>query len=115
MKVIHGDFVRELRVLNEAVEEAIQRRRTWMDAHMADFAEHPIGTELFDGLTGKRLGVVTAHYRYWGEQGDPRYDTTMDINYRFDNGDNTSRYGGSILPLSREQLARYYERKARAL
>lgn len=101
----------ELAALNTAVDEAIRLRSEWMDRHMVDYAEHPIGAELYNQSTGQRLGKVVEHYRYHAGR-DPIYDRTMSIEYRFDNGDNTSRYG-TISAVTRQQLAEHYTVLAR--
>jgi hypothetical protein len=104
------ELTRELRRLNDEWQEVTERRKAFMDEHMADFAEHPVGAEIFDGVTGKRLGIIVEHYRLHAD--DPRYDS-MDIYYRFDNGLNTSSERAS--PVTREQLARILERRAKSL
>lgn len=78
----------ELDALNVAVDAAVKARTAWLDAHMADAALHPIGTEVFTE-DGKPLGVIQAYYRY--HAGDMRFDDALEIHYRFTNGDNTSR------------------------
>lgn len=84
--------------VDEAVEDALEaerlaldaeytavvaKRKAWKDAHMADYARYAIGTEVFwlrGKLAGARWGVITNHYRYWGDR-DPQYDTSMSIEY----------------------------------
>ena len=71
-------------------------RKSWMDAHMEDFARFKVGDEIFNLETGERLGEISQLYRYWGSDNrDPQYDTTMDIQYQYHTGnncfDNTSR------------------------
>lgn len=104
--------------LNNAVTDAIAKRTAWMDAHMADYARYPIGTELFNMDTGARLGTVSEYYRYWGGR-DPQYDTSMTIEYKLnvrDNMyDNTSRHGGSVWFGSREELSEHLRSRAEYL
>lgn len=75
----------ELRAMDERIDALVAERKAWMDAHMADFAKWPIGTELFDLDSGRSVGVIAEFYRY--------PDDSMSVEYRFTNGDNTSRYG----------------------
>jgi hypothetical protein len=81
----------ELDALNAAVDAARKARTAWMDAHMADFAKHPVGTKVWNLRTGKCLGVIAEHYRYDRDRDGGVYDTDMSIHYRFTDGDNTSR------------------------
>ena len=86
----------ELKVLNEKFFAAMAERKAWMDAHMADFARYQVGDAIFEFSTGKRLGVISKLYRYWGaDNRDPQYDHTMNIEYEYHTGnncyDNTSR------------------------
>ena len=91
----------ELAVLNAEFFAAMAKRKTWMDAHMEDFARFKVGDEIFEIHSGKRLGVISKLYRYWGSNHrDPQYDTTMNIAYEYHTGnncfDNTSRRPISI-------------------
>lgn len=109
----------ELAALNKAVDDAVAARRAWMDAHMPDYARHRVGETLYDLNTGRELGTVSRLYRYWGEQDDPRYDTTMSVQYEIvvsnSHGvrvlDNTSRQPG-LRYGNAAQLAREMEGKA---
>ncbi len=78
----------ELKHLNQIVDAAIKQRTEWMDAHMVDFAKWKVGDKLYVLSTGEYLGAVSSLYRFWGKQKDPRYDTSMDIEYEFTRGDN---------------------------
>lgn len=96
IKRLDADLAR----LNDAVKHALRTRKAWMDEHMPDYAKVQVGEEIFDMRTCERLGVVTKLYRYHGDR-DPRYDTSMSIEYEFETGrsgcaifhDNTSRHG----------------------
>lgn len=104
----------ELKTLNDEVKAILAKRKAWMDAHMADFARYQIGEEIYDANTGRRLGVISKHYRYWGDR-DPTYDTSMNVEYEFHTGnncyDNTSRQPGlSICNL--DELAARRKREA---
>jgi hypothetical protein len=65
----------ELAALNAAVNDALRKRREWMDKHMTDYAKFQVGDELVDMRTGRVLGTVCELYRYWGGR-DDRYDTS---------------------------------------
>lgn len=95
----------ELDAMNAEWKAITAKRKAWMDEHMADFAQWPIGTELFHLDTGKRAGVITGYYRFHATQDDPRYDYRMSIDYRLTGGDNTSRYPSGVRGFgSREDL-----------
>jgi hypothetical protein len=83
--------------LNKAVDDAIATRKKWMDDHMVDYAKFQVGDEIYDGDTGRRLGVVTRLYRYHADR-NPLLDRHMSIDYEFCVGknmfDNTSRHLG---------------------
>ena len=85
MKEIDNDT---LRVLNEDIEIAIKNRTAFLDRKMEEYAKVAIGEDMYNLKTGKLLGVVSEHYRY--HEGDSRFDTSMNIKYRFTNGSNTS-------------------------
>ena len=105
----------ELKQLLAAVKQADNARKQWMDAHMADYADYQVGETLYDRDTGECVGVVSGFYRY--HEKDPRFDTCMSVEYRFSNGDNTSRYG-TYTPyqfVNAKKLARIYEEKAKDL
>lgn len=110
------DLQKELVQLNLSVTEAVKRRTEWMDAHMSDFATVQVGEELFDG-DYQRLGVVTKLYRFWGDQRDWRYDTSMSVSYQYMGRgggiDNTSRqslyFVNSKADVERHERAQYEE------
>lgn len=89
------ELLKDLHVLNADVTRVLAKRKSWMDAHMPDFAKVQVGEEIYDLDSGKRLGVVSKLYRYWDGQRNPLYDTGMDVHYEFNTGsnifDNTSR------------------------
>lgn len=79
----------ELEALNNAVTAAIDARRAWMDAHMADYAEYAVGDDLYDLKTGQRLGTITKLYRpTWGIS-NPVYQTSMEVAYEYRHSDNS--------------------------
>lgn len=78
----------ELAALNAEVDAVIAKRTAWMDAHMKDYATVQIGEVAYD-RDGRCYGVVAEHYRYWRNR-DPRYDTSVNVEYVFQSGTNTS-------------------------
>lgn len=108
----------ELFELQAKLDAAQAARTAWMDEHMKDFAKVQVGEDLYDLMTGNRLGRVTRHYRYWAMR-DPRYDTSMHIDYEFKdyaghNG-NTSSRGSASWYGTQEEAARILENRARML
>ncbi len=85
----------ELRRLNEEVGVAIARRREWLDKKMAEYATVPIGEKIYDLDTGRLLGVVVGHYRFWRDRDEGVRDDNLSIDYEYrdrsGNLDNTSR------------------------
>jgi hypothetical protein len=74
-------------------------RTKWLDDHMADFAEYPIGTPLYAtherGLSGDGyIGKVSAYKRFHRDR-DPKFDGPS-IYYETDQGDNSSRLSGRV-------------------
>lgn len=103
----------ELMVLNAEVTAILAKRKAWMDAHMPEFAKVQVGESIYDLDTGRCLGIVSELYRYWDNQNNPLYDTSMDVCYQYNKGnnifDNTSRRHvriGSKSDLDRERELR---------
>lgn len=71
----------ELQLLNQEVDDAIAKRKAWMDSHMEDYASMKVGESIYNTHTGECLGVISELYRYHAN--DPRYDRSMSINYRY--------------------------------
>ncbi len=88
----------DLENLNKEVTAALAKRKAWMDSQMAKFAKVQVGEPIYDLDTGRQLGTVSRHYRYWDRQRNPLYDTTMDIACEYETSrnifDNTSRQSG---------------------
>jgi len=86
----------EVKRLTVAINAAIEARTSYMDANMEKFTNVKPGEDIYDINSGRRLGKVSGLYRYWG--GNPEYDTSMDINVRYEISphcyDNTSRQIG---------------------
>jgi hypothetical protein len=93
-------LLQELKQLNAEVDAVLAKRKAWMDEHMKDFAKVQIGEDIYDLHTKRKLGVVTAHYRYWDHQHNPLYDNGMNVECQFQPNprekffDNTSRQPG---------------------
>lgn len=109
----------ELALHNQAVDAAVANRKAWMDGHMKDYAKFQVGDEIYERESGRKLGVVTELYRYWGTN-NALYDTSMSIEYKFSADgryiDNTSSRGSYTRWkfATREEAAEYqrqqYER-----
>lgn len=112
-----GELDDELAALNAAVDEAVARRRQWMDDHMADYARYRVGEKLYDLGTGRLLGTIEKLYRYWANH-DPSMDTRMSVDYAYRTRDgfidNTSRHGrGSYWYGNKQELLSHLERQRR--
>lgn len=110
----------ELKLINAGIDAILGHRRKWMDDHMDDFANHHVGDEIYDLKTGRLLGTITKLYRYW-EDRDPRYDTSMTVEYQYrvagteNHYDNTSRHGGLLQFGTAEQAAESLKSRAEYL
>lgn len=111
--MLDNEDAEELKRLQAAVKDAIAARTAWLDEHMPKYARYEIGEELFDLDTGRSLGVVHSHYRYWAGQ-NPFYDTHMSIDYELrvleNVYDNTSRHAGRVSFGNRAELVRRKQR-----
>jgi len=114
-----AEMDQELAALNQAVEDALAARKSWMDAHMADYAKYQIGEDIYNKVTGVLLGTVCGYYRYHAGK-NPRLDTSMSIDYLYKSDthsnytDNTSRQIGLSI-CNRAELAQIYETEAKML
>ena len=102
----------ELDALNAAIKTAIETRRAWLDAKMAEISRLKVGDEIFDLDTGRSLGKVTRPYRFWAGR-DDLLDDSVSCNYEYEtsrgNIDNTSRQIGlryGTAEDAREEIAR---------
>ena len=70
-----------------------------MDSKMEEYADMQVGEEIYNLVTGERLGVITKLYRYWDNK-DVYKDEFFEIDYQYqvcESGyDNTSRQQGVI-------------------
>lgn len=107
----------EMKRLNQAVDDAVAARTTWMDAHMADYARHRLGDVLYNLENGQRVGVVSSLYRFHAD--DQRFDRSMSVDYRIQVDDYGTCFDStSSQPLRRlgtvDELAADLERRAAA-
>ena len=83
--------------LNQAIEDAIRERTSWLDSKMEEYADLQIGDDIYNLNSGKKAGVVTALYRL---NSGRRRDGYMEVNYKFETSpncfDNTSRQPGVL-------------------
>jgi hypothetical protein len=70
----------ELDKLNKAIDRAVERRTIFLDNKMKEYADVPIGGELYNLLSKRRVGIVKRHYRFWRGR-DWRYDNSFSIDY----------------------------------
>lgn len=94
--------------LEAAYDEAVRRKTEWLDRKMVEHCPLKVGDEIYDLETGRRLGVVTRHYRFWAGQGRPDLDGSYYCDVEYEIGprmfDNTSRQSGVAFG-TREQAA----------
>lgn len=69
--------------LNAAVDEAIERRRDWLDKEMLATASLKVGDEIYDLEKGLRLGVVSKLYRYWRDRDEGVRDRYISVEYEY--------------------------------
>jgi hypothetical protein len=107
----------ELALLNDAVDGAIQTRRDWLDAKMAETSKLKVGDDVYNLRSGARVGVVSELYRYHTERND-LFDTSHYCEYRYETHpnsfDNTSRQSGQSFG-TREDAVRHAEYKLERL
>lgn len=102
----------ELTQLNDAVADALKAREDWLDSNMTAAAKFKVGDEVFDH-DGRKIGVVTELLRRYSHN---IVDASLTVDYRFDNGDNSSRMSLSEWEmLTREEAANALIKKAERL
>ena len=88
----------ELAALNDAVTQAIETRRIWLDTKMAETSRLQVGDDIYDIGTGALLGKVVALYRFWADRDDGIRDKSVSCHYEYTtiggSHDNTSRQMG---------------------
>lgn len=91
----------ELEALNEAVTNAIETRRRWLDEKMVETSVLQVGDGIYDLDTGSRVGTVTRLYRVNAKNHNGIYDTSVSCYYEYEKAprsfDNTSRQIGRRL------------------
>ena len=91
----------ELEELNEAVTNAIETRRRWLDEKMVETSVLQVGDGIYDLDTGSRVGTVTRLYRVNAKNHNGIYDTSVSCYYEYEKAprsfDNTSRQIGRRL------------------
>lgn len=91
----------ELEELNEAVNNAIETRRRWLDEKMVETSVLQVGDGIYDLDTGSRVGTVTRLYRVSAKNHNGIYDTSVSCYYEYEKAprsfDNTSRQTGRRL------------------
>lgn len=107
-----------LEQLNAAVDEAIRKRREWLDAEMVRQSPIKVGDMLYDLESGRPVGRVVELYRYWRDRDNGIHDKNLDWDYGYEHGprmiDNTSRQVGRRFG-TREQAKAAMERRAKAI
>jgi hypothetical protein len=88
----------ELADLNAAVSAAIETRSLWLDAKMHECSRLQVGDDIYDLDSGRRLGRVSALYRFWRDRDGGVRDTSVSCHYEYETHsrcfDNTSRQLG---------------------
>ena len=88
------DIFEKVEEYNKKIESLISERILYMNSVMERISPFKIGDEYVNVKTGERAKVIEV-YRMSSVGGRGTYfdDSIFDIHARFDNGDNTSRYG----------------------
>lgn len=107
----------EIDALNQAVTDAIEKRKKWLDAKMVETSRLKVGDDIYDIESGDKIGIVSGLYRYDDEE-NPLYDTSYRCDYEYEVRkncfDNTSSQIG-LLYGTKEDAARYHENMAAML
>lgn len=91
----HKDILDKVDDYGNRIKRLAIERRKYMDSVMEEVSPYKIGDEYVNAKTGERTKVLDL-YRgsSVGHSSDIFADNSIrDIHARFDNGDNTSRYG----------------------
>ena len=88
------DIFEKVEDYNNKIEALILERTAYMNSVMERISPFNVGEEYVNVKTGERAKVIEV-YRMSSVGGRGAYfdDSIFDIHARFDNGDNTSRYG----------------------
>ena len=88
------DIFEKAEEYNKKIESLISERKAYMDSVMERISSFKIGDEYVNVKTGEHTKIIEI-YRMSSVGGRGGYfdDSIFDIHARFDNGDNTSRFG----------------------
>lgn len=90
----HKDILDKVDDYGNRIKRLAIERRKYMDSVMEEVSPYKIGDEYVNAITRERVKVVEIYRRSSVGHGDIFKDNSIsDIHARFDNGDNTSRYG----------------------
>lgn len=90
----HKDILDKVDDYGNRIKRLAIERRKYMDSVMEEVSPYKIGDEYVNVITRERVKVVEIYRRSSVGHGDIFKDNSIsDIHARFDNGDNTSRYG----------------------
>jgi len=82
-----------LGILNQEVEQALQKRARFLDENMHLFAEFQIGEKVYN-TKSQKVGVCIRHYRYWTTQ-NRLYDTSFDVDCEIQDAQNSKSFGNT--------------------
>lgn len=90
----HKDILDKVDDYGNRIKRLAIERRKYMDSVMEEVSPYKIGDEYVNVITRERVKVLEIYRRSSVGHGDIFKDNSIsDIHARFDNGDNTSRYG----------------------
>lgn len=90
----HKDILDKVDDYGNRIKRLAIERRKYMDSVMEEVSPYKIGDEYVNVITRERVKVVEIYRMSSVGHGDIFKDNSIsDIHARFDNGDNTSRYG----------------------
>lgn len=90
----HKDILDKVDDYGNRIKRLAIERRKYMDSVMEEVSPYKIGDEYVNAITRERVKVVEIYRRSSVGHGDIFKDNSIsDIHARFNNGDNTSRYG----------------------
>lgn len=90
----HKDILDKVDDYGNRIKRLAIERRKYMDSVMEEVSPYKIGDEYANVKTRERVKVLEIYRRSSVGHGDIFKDNSIsDIHARFDNGDNTSRYG----------------------
>lgn len=99
-KPISDEHKKEIDFLNAAIEKAINDRTQWLDAHMEEYADYPIGEMLYDSQYGNAVGTVVKIWRRYGPNSGcrkPYEDRSVYSYFTLSNGEHSSNRKGALM------------------